>query len=260
MATHNEICAKDRKMFESLLAPKKQHNLNAVQDSGLPLSVILSHTLSQSLCCFLSFHVPEILGMPHWSSLADLCREHGAMEHPSSSCWQLVAGTFNWNKSLHKICQFVAMHTHTHNCAHIQYVSCSAATTPISPLHTRCSTRPMARRYPCCHCQYLSLFTAHSQRLFASILDLLLPSSSASSSFPLSPTRLGSWVQISKILQLTLLLVCHTMAWHYWLGYKRVLVSSSARKSESCEKISHNKRSWQAESPPQLYLSIRQTI
>lgn len=252
MATHNEICAKDRKMFESLLAPKKQHNLNAAQDSAVPLSVILSHTLSQSLCCFLSFHVPEILGMPHWSSLADLCREHGAMEHPSGSCWQLVAGTFNWNKSLHKICQFVAMHTHTY--AHTQLHS---------TYHARQQPRPLAHYThdaPCCHCQYLSLFTAHSQRLFASILDLLLPSSSASSSFPLSPTRLGSWVQISKILQLTLLLVCHTMAWHYWLGYKRVLVSSSARKSESSEKISHNKRSWQAEYLLQLYLSIRQTI
>lgn len=198
--------------------------------------------------------------MPHWSSLADLCREHRAMEHPSSSCWQLVAGTFNWNKSLHKICQFVAMHTHTQThtqpIAHIQYVSCSAATTPISPLHTWCLTRPLARRYPCCHCQYLSLFTAHSQRLFASILDLLLPSSSSS----LSPTRLGSWLQISKILQLTLLLVCHTMAWHYWLGYKRVLVSSLARKSESIEKIWHSKRPWKTENLLQLYLCIRQMI
>lgn len=52
MATHNKICAKDRKMFESLLAPKKQHNLNAAQDCALSLSLppfmsfYLTHCLS----------------------------------------------------------------------------------------------------------------------------------------------------------------------------------------------------------------------
>lgn len=50
MATHNEICAKDRKMFESLLAPKKQHNLNAAQDSALSLPLLFYLTHCLSLC------------------------------------------------------------------------------------------------------------------------------------------------------------------------------------------------------------------
>lgn len=194
MATHNEICAKDRKMFESLLAPKKQHNLNAAQDSAVPLSIILSHTLSQSLCCFLSFHVPEILGMPHWSSLEDLCREHGAMEHPSSSCWQLVAGTFNWNKSLHKICQFVAMHTHTY--AHTQLHS---------TYHARQQPRPLAHyTHDARHAQWLGdilVAIVNTWAFLQLILSVCLPQFSICSFLLLLPPPPPRWARLGSALE-----------------------------------------------------------
>jgi len=84
----------------------------------------------------------------------------------------------------------------------------------------------LARWYsnPCCHCQYLSLFTAHSQRLFASNLDLLsffllaLP--------PICPLmspflKCFAQVQISKILQLMLVLALSKHYSYYWTGFEK---------------------------------------
>lgn len=162
---------------------------------SLSLSVILSHTLSQSLCCFLSFHVPEILGMPHWSSLADLCREHGAMEHPSSSCWQLVAGTFNWNKSLHKICQFVAMHTHTY--AHTQLHS---------TYHARQQPRPLAHYiHDARHAQWLGdilVAIVNTWAFLQLILSVCLPQFSICSFLLLlRPPPPSCWARLGSTLE-----------------------------------------------------------
>lgn len=72
------------------------HNKNVRQGMG-KCSSILSPlpSLLRSLCVCVSVCAPEILGMPHWSSLADL------LPQSLAKGFMLTAhgGTFNWNKS-----------------------------------------------------------------------------------------------------------------------------------------------------------------
>lgn len=93
-------------------------------------------SLLRSLCVCVSVCAPEILGMPHWSSLADL------LPQSLAKGFMLTAhgGTFNWNKSS------ASPERRKKPKKFANLLSCPTSATPISPLHTHWHTWSPRRR------------------------------------------------------------------------------------------------------------------